>query len=157
MEEERRLFYVAITRAESELYLSAVRLRILYGNSKTYEPSPLLREIDKAFYEDCSAIQAQGQAGKSRQSLANGNYKQLTAAELQQMQSKQSIASQSESTDLFVVGARVEHLDYGLGYVVQRKHSGNITTLMIKLDDGRLIRLQLEFQQSKLDFIGVGI
>ncbi len=159
MEEERRLFYVAITRAESELYLSAVGLRILYGNSKSYEPSPLLREIDQAFYEDCSLSQIQKQAQK-QESVGNPNLagcKQFSAAELQRQQQKTQAIQHKQADDPFVVGARVEHLDYGLGYVVQRKCSANITTLMIKLDDGRLIRLQLEFQQSKLDFIGIGI
>ena len=46
MEEERRLFYVAITRARKHCYLSASKSRFMYGKMEVCEPSPFLREID---------------------------------------------------------------------------------------------------------------
>lgn len=46
MEEERRLFYVAITRAKRFCYLTYARSRFRYGNMDFPEPSPFLREID---------------------------------------------------------------------------------------------------------------
>ena len=178
MEEERRLFYVAITRAEEQLYLSAARYRRLYGQTQCREISPLLREVDPAFYEDCSPQEHTGKTRRPRpampstprervqergefrgqqtnrrgKSSALRDCKALSAEQLRQMAGDKKAAD-----DSFVVGARVEHLDYGLGYVVQRKSSAKITTLMIKLDDGRLIRLQLEFQSEKLDFLGTGL
>ena len=164
MEEERRLFYVAITRAEQDLYLSAVQFRMLYGRLKYCEISPLLREIDPALYADCSPKKS-GYKASVKNNLAHqkaelqhglANCKQLSPELLRQMRKAQKPQKPKEP-DPFVVGARVEHLDYGLGYVVQRKHSSVATTLMVKLDDGRLIRVQLEFQRSKLDFLGTGL
>jgi len=44
-EEERRLFYVGMTRAKDELFLIHARSRFLYGQRNTQSPSPFLREI----------------------------------------------------------------------------------------------------------------
>ncbi|MDE1944122.1 MAG: UvrD-helicase domain-containing protein, partial [Patescibacteria group bacterium] len=47
-EEERRLFYVAVTRAKKRLALTFARVRTLYGESYLTEPSTFLRDIDPA-------------------------------------------------------------------------------------------------------------
>lgn len=49
MEEERRLFYVAITRARDELYVTSVANRYMYGQVQFLRPSPFLREAAPAF------------------------------------------------------------------------------------------------------------
>lgn len=49
LEEERRLFYVGITRAKNELYLTSTRQRVLYGRSNFMTPSVFLGEIDQQF------------------------------------------------------------------------------------------------------------
>ncbi len=45
MEEERRLFYVAITRAKEKLFLSYATLRILFGETRLQAPSAFLRDV----------------------------------------------------------------------------------------------------------------
>lgn len=50
-EEERRLFYVAITRARKNLYLSFARERVMYGGRDMRIPSPFLSEIDQSLIE----------------------------------------------------------------------------------------------------------
>ena len=50
-EEERRLFYVAMTRAKEQLYLINTRRRPAYDQIKIYEPSEFLNEIPKEFIE----------------------------------------------------------------------------------------------------------
>ena len=47
-EEERRLFYVAMTRAKSRLYLTLARVRKIYGSDTYAEPSPFLADIDSS-------------------------------------------------------------------------------------------------------------
>lgn len=49
LEEERRLCYVGITRAEDLLYLTAARERFLWGTVRTMRPSRFLREIPKEY------------------------------------------------------------------------------------------------------------
>lgn len=50
-EEERRLFYVAVTRAKDELLLSACRSRLLYGRTQVMEPSRFLFEVPRTLIE----------------------------------------------------------------------------------------------------------
>ena len=49
LEEERRLFYVAITRAQKKLFISYALTRYRYGRLKSCEPSRFIEEIDPAF------------------------------------------------------------------------------------------------------------
>lgn len=54
LEEERRLCYVAITRAEKNLYLTHARLRRVYGETLPTEPSRFLNEFPMDLIEDLS-------------------------------------------------------------------------------------------------------
>jgi len=56
LEEERRLFYVAVTRARKELYFSAVRRRLMHGRFLDRSPSRFLTEIDKDSLEGFAAV-----------------------------------------------------------------------------------------------------
>lgn len=49
MEEERRLFFVAITRAKKKCYLSNAKSRFRFGKSDWYDPSPFLDDIDSKY------------------------------------------------------------------------------------------------------------
>ena len=49
IEEERRLFYVAMTRAKKHLFLTYARRRMKYGITSDCEPSRFLKDIDKRF------------------------------------------------------------------------------------------------------------
>lgn len=51
IEEERRIFYVSLTRARRELYLTACRRRLLWGRWQTLEPSFFLQEIPREVVE----------------------------------------------------------------------------------------------------------
>jgi len=52
LEEERRLFYVALTRAEKQAFLSYAESRYRWGNLIDCEPSRFIEEIDETFIED---------------------------------------------------------------------------------------------------------
>jgi DNA helicase-2/ATP-dependent DNA helicase PcrA len=52
VDEERRLFYVGITRARQKLTLSYVRWRLKYGERMAQLPSPFLKELDRKFIEE---------------------------------------------------------------------------------------------------------
>jgi DNA helicase-2/ATP-dependent DNA helicase PcrA len=54
MEEERRLFYVAITRTKQCLTLSYAQCRFMFGNLNFCRPSSFLHEIDKQWIEQCN-------------------------------------------------------------------------------------------------------
>lgn len=52
LEEERRLFYVALTRAEKQIYLSYAQNRFQYGKQKETEPSAFLEEIAPEYVQE---------------------------------------------------------------------------------------------------------
>lgn len=66
MEEERRLFYVAVTRAKEYCYLSYAETRYRYGEFQLCDPSPFIGEIDEKYldrhdkYPQTSGIQQRG-------------------------------------------------------------------------------------------------
>ena len=51
IEEERRLCYVAITRAKKKLYITSADTRMLFGNTSRNLPSRFINEIDKEYIE----------------------------------------------------------------------------------------------------------
>jgi len=59
LEEERRLFYVACTRARKELYFTAVKRRLLHGKFSDRRPSRFLEEIDRADIEGLVSLPVQ--------------------------------------------------------------------------------------------------
>ena len=81
LEEERRLFYVALTRAKAEATLSYCDMRFKWGNMEFSQPSRFLREIDSR-YVDCDedlssapprAAEAEGLGGRMG-SFSRGGY-----------------------------------------------------------------------------------
>ena len=63
MEEERRLCYVAITRAKKELYLSSSRTRMIFGQTRRNPPSSFLAEIDPALLDETQSPELSSYGG----------------------------------------------------------------------------------------------
>jgi DNA helicase-2/ATP-dependent DNA helicase PcrA len=64
VEEERRLFYVAVTRCKDELYLTYPELRLNAGYSEAFQrPSRFLKELPEHLYEEWEVNQAAGEFG----------------------------------------------------------------------------------------------
>ena len=63
MEEERRLCYVAITRAKKELYLSTSRTRMIFGQTRRNPPSTFLSEIDADLLDESQSPELAGYGG----------------------------------------------------------------------------------------------
>lgn len=59
MEEERRLYYVGITRARQKLYLTNTRMRTMYGKLKPYTPSRFLKEIPSDLVQQIEVEESQ--------------------------------------------------------------------------------------------------
>lgn len=94
LEEERRLFYVAITRAESHCYLSYAKSRFRYGKMEFGNPSRFLRDIDGCFLKmppgERLARQVEASAGRFRKSAE---------AELRQTGSGRSFSRADRDSD----------------------------------------------------------
>lgn len=111
VEEERRLAYVGITRAERQLYVTNTVTRTMYGRISAYMPSRFLAEIPPQFMEDYHRKSAMPQSrttavpGKQRVSI-------LTKPVASSLPKKHAV------TDTFAKGDKVRHKIWGIGTVL---------------------------------------
>ncbi len=62
-EEERRLFYVALTRAESKLFLTYAHMRTIFGTQRVNMPSSFLNDISQKYVEDAEPVGGDNKSG----------------------------------------------------------------------------------------------
>ena len=111
VEEERRLAYVGITRAERQLYVTNATTRTMYGRISAYMPSRFLAEIPPQLMEDYHRKSVMPQSrttavpGKQRVSI-------LTKPVASSLPKKHAV------TDTFAKGDKVRHKIWGIGTVL---------------------------------------
>lgn len=135
MEEERRLCYVAITRAKQSLTISYARQRMLYGRTSASLPSRFLKEIP----EECLVRKG----GYRRAApLYGGEYAepyQMRQVPYQRTQPKHmgnSFASTTNSPALELnAGDMIQHAAFGRGMVLSVMKMGGDALLEIAFDD----------------------
>jgi DNA helicase-2/ATP-dependent DNA helicase PcrA len=121
MEEERRLFFVGITRAERELFLSHCRVREFRGQRQATIPSRFLAELPEEVVtvRDLSEMSSSGsftgfRRPEPRPPVPSGGFRLTTAAAL----AGGVPFSPSDNLGVFQPGVRVMHPQYGLGRIV---------------------------------------
>jgi DNA helicase II / ATP-dependent DNA helicase PcrA len=125
LEEERRLFYVAITRAEHRLYLSYALSRYRFGRLKSCEPSRFLEELNP----DCLKINKK-QSSREPASLGpnhSSNYAKTLVEGIKRQPVNRTAAAAhvhrptanfvASDPGLLKEGMRVEHQKFGFGKV----------------------------------------
>ena len=164
LEEERRLFYVVITRAKKKLWITYANTRYRFGNIVQNDPSRFIEEIpdiylDRSFsgggarnqsntgWQASSAYERMNRGFNStmdegRRTTEKPSYllpnKQRTSVE--HIPSKDFIAS--DTSDL-QVGQKVEHLKFGFGEVIKMEGSAHnpIATVKFNLNGEKKIML----------------
>lgn len=116
LEEERRLCYVGITRAQERLFISYARARRLYGNREYAEPSMFLSELPREDIESNVAA-----AFPKRQTKTTAQFRQ-----------EQSESPPGTHADDWGVGDRVIHKAFGTGQVTHIFGAGNKICLAVK-------------------------
>ena len=134
MEEERRLMYVAITRAKENLMLTNAKTRFLYGRREYERPSRFLREIDLAPSEEYIMPRYNEYQSKSYTSYSNNFSKvkvETTASENKYSYNpmknnpnskyEEYLQTKKQGADLskFAVGQTVLHTKFGIGKIVK--------------------------------------
>ena len=123
MEEERRLLYVAITRAEQECYLTYAGQRWRNGQVNFSNPSRFLKDIDRQYVQQLSAVSSEPSPWRSMpehvewQPAAPRSLKPTTGWQ-------QKTAVQAATTSDWKQGDRVDHKVFGKG-TVQRVYREN--------------------------------
>ena len=171
LEEERRLFYVAITRAEKQAFLTYAQTRYRWGKLIDAEPSRFIEEIDDSYLEYLTPITEHkykplidsdifDDIDKSKLRLrkpsAGTPPKGPTEAQLQKLRRLKPVTSSAdknfsaEDANLSV-GSMVEHVRFGIGKIVKIEGVGADTKAEINFENGGLKKLLLRF--AKLSVI----
>ncbi len=174
LEEERRLFYVALTRAERQAYLSYAQTRYRWGKLVDCEPSRFLEEIDEKFLEYLTGKIVQPKHHKFINKDIFGSVPQnkirfkkpiqrtpikkniAQKVDFQPPQNLKKVISSSISTsNLFdntiAVGNIVEHSKFGKGKVISLEGSGANQKAEIRFASTGIKKLLLQF--AKLTII----
>ena len=146
LEEERRLFYVGITRAKKNLYISYANSRYRWGKLISCEESRFIEEIDNDFIDfidnnDFEILQNKQKPTPfiKQKILRNGNFKNIS-----------SIKSKSNFSSKVGVGDKVEHLKFGKGQVIGLEGSEQNIKAKIKFDKIGEKNLLLKFAKLKI-------
>lgn len=121
IEEERRLLYVAITRARKEIFLSLAKWRRTYDTMNRTLPSQFLKEVDSELLErDMQSFYA---------------IRQPSSPEKE----KKPVILESEKH--FRIGQKVSHEEYGKGVILSVEGRGNDAHLTISFANGNLKKI----------------
>jgi DNA helicase-2/ATP-dependent DNA helicase PcrA len=154
LEEERRLFYVAITRARKNLFLSYALTRYRFGRLKNCEPSRFLDDVDQSFIKVSSkfgGLESVPPPSHYARNLVNGIKKTLSSAPpLKATSYKVSADFSPSDTSTLKEGMKVEHPKFGFGLVTQMDASGADRKAKINFDDFGEKTLLLNFAKLKI-------
>ncbi|MDT7830359.1 3'-5' exonuclease [Pricia sp. S334] len=175
LEEERRLFYVALTRAEKQAYLTYTQNRYRWGKLIDAEPSRFLEEIDEQYIENLTPIDKAGyrykpmidadifgEVDKShlRQNKpVRGTPPKVGKPNADQLRKlrklKPELATPRGNTNTvdpsLREGSTVNHTRFGRGKVLKMEGVGNDKKAEIQFDKGDIKKLLLRF--AKLEVI----
>ena len=149
IEEERRLFYVALTRAETKAYLLHTQMRFRWGKLTDGEQSRFIDEIDESYLD----IQYDKNIGKSNPFLSDDIFGDVPKQKIRYKKPikkpktftppknlKKVSQARSSNTNLFdtklTVGNIVSHTRFGNGEVLSLEGSGANTKANIKFRQG---------------------
>lgn len=173
LEEERRLFYVALTRAEKQAYLTHAQMRYRWGKLIDCEPSRFLEEIDEKYLEDLTEKKSVKMQSKFLNEDIFGSVPQHTIRfkrPVQRPPAKTNIVPKVEfeppknlkkltrsavsSVNLFdskiAVGSIVEHTKFGKGEVLSIEGSGANQKAEIRFASVGVKKLLLQFAKLRI-------
>ncbi len=132
VEEERRLLYVGITRAEQRLYLVFASIRSLYGDSRANLPSRFLYDIPESAREG-SSLSRRVQADLDRESFQALIRWDRGASVADRPREK---AARPAAPPRFKGGDLVWHVRYGEGVVISARTSGDLEQVDVLFPGG---------------------
>ncbi|MBX2917111.1 MAG: exodeoxyribonuclease V subunit gamma [Cyclobacteriaceae bacterium] len=154
LEEERRLFYVAITRAQKKLYLSYALTRYRFGRLKNCEPSRFLDDINTKF------IKVSTKFGGIDSVAPNPNFAKSFVSGMKKTVSSQPVAKPTaykppadfkpSDTSALKEGMKVEHPKFGFGTVTKMEEVGAERKARIQFTDFGEKTLLLSFAKLKI-------
>ncbi|MBI3523571.1 MAG: UvrD-helicase domain-containing protein [Betaproteobacteria bacterium] len=138
LEEERRLMYVAVTRARQRLYLSFAQTRMLHGQTRYNLPSRFLDEIPVALLKWLTPKLSSGFVAPPKTS-----YAPAYAAEPQRQANAMTMRQQSDSG--LRIGQNVMHTKFGHGVIINAEGAGTDA------------RVQVNFKHAGMKWLALSI
>ncbi|MBK7565576.1 MAG: exodeoxyribonuclease V subunit gamma [Propionivibrio sp.] len=129
LEEERRLMYVAVTRARKRLYLSYAQTRMLHGQTRYSLPSLFLEELPEALLHKINRAPAHGYNAPTAPARA----------------ASESPLSGQTSANGLRIGQNVQHAKFGLGVIVSAEGRGAEARVQVNFGAHGMKWLALEY------------
>ncbi len=159
LDEERRLFYVAVTRAKEFLTLSYAQNRYRFGQIRVSEPSRFLDEISGQHYELLGGIGTARATAPGRQEVqpragVSGNFANPRLRAMQKSTAPAAIPADFKASPVedVVPGATVLHLMFGEGKIIRvdGPKDNKVATIQFKNDDMPERRIVLKFAKLQV-------
>ena len=138
VEEERRLFYVGLTRAEEKVFISHARSRYRFGEVAYQSRSRFIDEIDPKTVSEVNGGIGRKSNRKTRKELYYEYFSSVDYADFNQ-----------ENTDIRP-GSRVMHDKFGLGKVTDLTGSGDMVKATVQFEGNNVKNLMLKFARLKV-------
>ena len=157
LEEERRLFYVAITRAEDHCFLTYAKSRYRYGKMEFGSPSRFLKDIDVRFLKLPQDAGLGRRVDESAASFRSRTRQEVIAStvprNLKRVTPSMGTASSSPAGtvgNIVQQGQLIEHERFGLGEVMKVEGEGDNAKATIRFKNAGDKQLLLRFARFKV-------
>ncbi|MDR0815009.1 MAG: UvrD-helicase domain-containing protein [Bacteroidales bacterium] len=141
IEEERRLFYVAITRAKQNVFLSSAGSRFRWGSMSISSPSRFIKEIDAQYLE----LPADGNMRRIIPNSSNPVFAPSFNIQPKAAAGNPSKPNFEPNPDDIRPGMTVEHQRFGRGKVLSLEGDGPNTKVMVHFNEAGQKQLLLKF------------
>ena len=164
LEEERRLFYVAITRAEEHCFLSYAKTRFRYGKTEFCRPSRFLQDIDVRFLHLPQEAIARRQVDEAARNFRSNFHvttsfppesrqrplRRIETGSTLGMSGRAASASPSAASHGLSAGQHIEHERFGIGEVLRVEGEGDNAKATIRFRNAGEKQLLLRFARFKI-------
>lgn len=149
-EEERRLFYVGITRAEKKLFLTYAQKRMRFGEYSYQTPSKFLFEIDDNYLDWVTKPSVKRSQSEARTRFASRLQKEQALPNTSQsyfndIPPEDSIGEERNDNAIIKSGDRVSHSKFGAGKVLSISGAGQSAKAIIMFDNYGRKNIMLHF------------
>lgn len=157
LEEERRLFYVGITRAKDELYITSVAKRLMYGSWQYMKPSQFLSDAEDAF--SVIGRVPYGFASYSKSATNKQNFgtfgKQITSSTFASRGATFTSQDFSKEEDYqtaldYQTGTKVFVDDEGYGIITKQFVKNEEIVVDVQFENGKVKKYLPKYQKNKL-------
>jgi ATP-dependent DNA helicase UvrD/PcrA len=151
LEEERRLFYVGMTRAEHKLYLASARFRRYFGNmdQQVSEPSRFLAEIPQDLVEEVGDRRRRP-AAKYEGTSYNTVDAVMKALGGSRPAPYKAPEPKKKTAGAWALGTRVKHAKYGYGTILRTEGSGDDLKLTVSFISHGLKKMIAKYAELEI-------